>query len=87
MPEKKYGKERETPASAHSKNGSKGSGTKGKNKGEALPLSAKITIIVLMLFASMLIGMMIGYGILGKSPVGDIFSIETWTHLFALIFG
>ncbi|CCQ95763.1 hypothetical protein CULT_30126 [[Clostridium] ultunense Esp] len=82
MPGKDFGKERETHLSAHSKNG-----VKGKNKGDTLPLSAKITIIVLMLFASMLIGMMIGYGILGKSPVGDIFSIETWTHLFALIFG
>lgn len=62
------------------------SGRKKRN-GDKLPLPAKIGIILLALFASMLIGMMIGYGILGKSPVVEVFSIETWTHLFTLIFG
>lgn len=80
MPRSRKEKEGSDPSPKSKKEGN------GKKKG-TLPRSAKIGIILLGIFASLLIGMMIGYGILGKSPVIEVFSIETWTHLFTLIFG
>ena len=48
------------------------------------------SIIAIGVFSVLLcfnIGAMIGYGLIGDGNVLDIFRLETWTHLYQLIFG
>jgi len=49
----------------------------------------KLTIWLLIIFSiiSLIIGMMIGYGVVGEGNALDIFRIDTWSHLFKLVFG
>lgn len=39
-----------------------------------------------LLFASFVAGLMIGYGILGKAPIGEVFDPKTYKHMYDLIF-
>ncbi len=60
------------------------SSTKSKNKsrkGSFFLLSIALIII------AGIGGSMIGYGVIGDQNPSDVFKLETWTHLYALIFG
>lgn len=45
------------------------------------------TLIVLSLIVCFILGTMIGYSLVGGGDVADVFNMETWVHLFNLIFG
>ncbi|WP_232697871.1 DNA-directed RNA polymerase subunit beta [Brevibacillus daliensis] len=46
----------------------------------------KMGMVPLLLFFSMVIGLSIGYSVLGKMPLSQAFSIETYKHIFDLMF-
>ncbi|MGC5324948.1 DNA-directed RNA polymerase subunit beta [Brevibacillus sp. SYSU BS000544] len=47
---------------------------------------AKLLLIPFLLFASLTVGLAIGYSVLGKQPVSEIFSVQTYKHMYDLIF-
>lgn len=47
---------------------------------------AKLLLIPFLLFASLAVGLTIGYSVMGKQPVSEVFSIETYKHMYDLIF-
>lgn len=48
--------------------------------------AAKILVIPFLLFISLVIGLMIGYSVLGDRPVSEVFQFETYKHMYDLIF-
>lgn len=51
-------------------------------------LVGKAEIVVPLLFVfSLVLGLIIGYSVMGNGPVKDVFDPETWTHIWKLIFG
>ncbi len=58
-----------------------------KKRRNQFPGWAKPLVIVGLIFGSLLFGMIIGYSIVGKGPVGDVFSFSTWKHILDLIIG
>ncbi|GAA4720915.1 DNA-directed RNA polymerase subunit beta [Brevibacillus fulvus] len=47
---------------------------------------ARLLIIPFLLFFSLLIGLIIGYGVLGDQPVSEVFNLNTYKHMYDLIF-
>ncbi|MGF7049072.1 magnesium-transporting ATPase (P-type) [Paenibacillus sp. DS2015] len=43
-------------------------------------------MIPLFLFLSLIGGMMVGYVVLGKEEMSEVFQLETWEHVMDLIF-
>lgn len=46
----------------------------------------KILFIPLLLFTAVIVGLWVGYVKLGKQPSEEIFRLETWKHLYDLVF-
>lgn len=46
----------------------------------------KIMIVPLLLFFSLVIGLIIGYSVIGKMPASDVFDLNTYKHMYDLIF-
>ncbi|MGY3750524.1 DNA-directed RNA polymerase subunit beta [Vagococcus acidifermentans] len=42
----------------------------------------KILLVVLGLIVLFLIGTMVGYGVIGKGDMFEVFQKETWQHIF-----
>lgn len=42
--------------------------------------------VPVLLAAALIIGLMIGYAVIGKQPVSDVFQWNTWKHLYDLVF-
>lgn len=68
-------------------NGAKSPTAKKKRRYKQLPVWGKILIIFGLIFGSLLFGLIIGYSIIGKGPLGDVFSFSTWKHILDLIIG
>lgn len=47
---------------------------------------AKLLLIPFLLFMSLVIGLAIGYSVIGKQPVSEVFSLHTYKHMYDLIF-
>ncbi|MFM9281940.1 DNA-directed RNA polymerase subunit beta [Paenibacillus jiagnxiensis] len=47
---------------------------------------ARHFVIPLLLVISLLGGMIVGYVVVGKHSLGDVFDIATWRHVFDLVF-
>lgn len=47
----------------------------------------KYSVIISLAIIAFLVGSMIGYGILGKRNAFEVFDIDTWLHMYRLIFG
>lgn len=45
------------------------------------------TLIILSVIAFFIAGTVIGYAIVGDGNAADVFRLETWAHLYNLIFG
>ncbi|WEG74099.1 DNA-directed RNA polymerase subunit beta [Vagococcus intermedius] len=41
----------------------------------------KILLIIVLLIALFVIGLMIGYGMIGDGEMNKVFEQETWTHI------
>jgi len=69
----------------------------GKEKGLGLPRWLKITLIILLktvrfllvpalCLGALLIGLAIGYSIIGDGSAADVLKLSTWKHLYDLVF-
>jgi hypothetical protein len=47
---------------------------------------ARLLLVPFLLFLSLMIGLMIGYSVIGKQPVSEVFDINTYKHMYDLIF-
>ncbi|WP_139491114.1 DNA-directed RNA polymerase subunit beta [Brevibacillus dissolubilis] len=56
------------------------------NRGGWPRVVAKIVLVPALLFFSLLIGLIIGYSVIGKSPVSEVFDLNTYKHMYDLIF-
>ncbi|MDY0045529.1 MAG: DNA-directed RNA polymerase subunit beta [Syntrophales bacterium] len=57
---------------------------KKKNKEKRFGGGLKVFALSVLVF---IIGLPIGYGIVGKGSMLDIYKFDTWKHMFDLIFG
>lgn len=75
--------ERYSRANSKAEASSKPTGTKNK---KAKPKKSRLlySAIALVLF---LLGSMIGYGFIGGRNAFEVFNIDTWLHMYNLIFG
>lgn len=46
----------------------------------------KIMIVPFLLFFSLVLGLIIGYSAIGKMPASDVFDLNTYKHMYDLIF-
>lgn len=61
-----------------------------KKKGSTLwgALKAKPAITISLLFVlALFLGLITGYGIIGGGSILDVFNLDTWTHVYKLVFG
>ncbi|UYZ13940.1 MULTISPECIES: DNA-directed RNA polymerase subunit beta [Brevibacillus] len=55
--------------------------------GQAWPFRlAKILLIPFLMFFSLVIGLVIGYSVLGHKPASEVFDLNTYKHMYDLIF-
>lgn len=48
--------------------------------------SIKILIIPILCVVALIIGLAVGYVVLGDQPLSDVFDIRTWKHMYDLVF-
>ncbi len=48
--------------------------------------SIKVLIIPVLCVVALIVGMAIGYVVLGKRELADVFDIQTWRHMYDLVF-
>jgi len=46
----------------------------------------KIFIIPVLCVIALILGMAVGYHILGGRPVSEVFELDTWKHMYDLVF-
>ncbi|GIP35574.1 DNA-directed RNA polymerase subunit beta [Paenibacillus sp. J2TS4] len=46
----------------------------------------RILLVPILCVAALFAGLVIGYVYVGKEPLSEVWSIETWRHLFDLMF-
>lgn len=50
-----------------------------------IPIWLRLVIMAVLIFISLMSGAVVGYGMLGKGNMGDVFKISTWTHINDLV--
>ncbi|MGD9677920.1 MAG: DNA-directed RNA polymerase subunit beta [Vulcanibacillus sp.] len=76
-----------TRAQKYAKNNKKSSDEKKPVKSNKKRRRYLIGIGIVAILVCFNIGAMIGYGLIDDGNALDIFRLETWTHLYQLIFG
>ncbi|XOS91589.1 DNA-directed RNA polymerase subunit beta [Brevibacillus laterosporus] len=46
----------------------------------------KVTMVPILLFISLAIGLAIGFSVVGKMPLSQAFQFETYKHIYDLMF-
>lgn len=49
-------------------------------------LLARLLLVPFLLFFSLVVGLIIGYAVLGNGPVSEVFDLNTYKHMYDLIF-
>jgi hypothetical protein len=57
-----------------------------KHSRDPLPFLLRLLLVPFLLFISLLIGMLVGYSVVGKGRAIDVFDLHTWTHMYDLVF-
>ncbi|WLR55362.1 DNA-directed RNA polymerase subunit beta [Mesobacillus subterraneus] len=52
-----------------------------------IPIWLRIIIVLVLLAASILLGAMFGYAVMGSGKAKDVFEKSTWTHIIDLVKG
>jgi len=83
--------EDQAPGEQSSKRTGAGSGSGKRRKKRSAALSGllwtlRIVLVPVLLIAALIGGLYVGYVVLGKAPEGDVWEIETWMHMYDLIF-
>ncbi|CAM3312459.1 MULTISPECIES: DNA-directed RNA polymerase subunit beta [Brevibacillus] len=47
---------------------------------------AKVLLVPILLFFSLVVGLMIGYGVVGDKPSSEVFDLGTYQHMYDLLF-
>ncbi|MFD2368413.1 DNA-directed RNA polymerase subunit beta [Brevibacillus sp. GCM10020057] len=56
-------------------------------RGRNLPMiMIKIVMVPFLLFISLVVGLMIGYGVVGHKPTSEVFDLGTYKHMWDLLF-
>lgn len=59
---------------------------RAKRRG-GMPLLLKIMLVPFLLFIALLAGLITGYSVVGNGSALDVFDINTWKHMYDLVFG
>lgn len=62
------------------------SGSSGRTLLRIVWTSVKILIIPIVCIAALIVGLAIGYVVLGDKPVSEVFDARTWKHMYDLVF-
>lgn len=49
-------------------------------------MSIRMLIIPVLCIAALIVGLAIGYVVLGDKPLADVFDSSTWKHMYDLVF-
>jgi hypothetical protein len=58
----------------------------GRTIGYIFWVSFKLLIIPILCIAALVVGLAIGYVVLGDRPLSGVFDSETWKHMYDLVF-
>jgi hypothetical protein len=49
-------------------------------------ITIKVMIIPILCIAALIVGLAVGYVVLGNKPLADVFDVKTWKHMYDLVF-
>jgi hypothetical protein len=75
-----------TVTSRPSEQKKRSSGSSGRMILRIIWTSVKVLIIPVACIAALIIGLAIGYVVLGDKPLAEVFDSSTWKHMFDLVF-
>ncbi|RDY72293.1 MULTISPECIES: DNA-directed RNA polymerase subunit beta [Halobacillus] len=78
---------KQKPAKASSKKQESGAKEKAPKKGRrrVLPIWLRIILVLLFSAAALLIGLMVGYGVIGDGNPTDALEMDTWRHIWDIV--
>ncbi|MRH43945.1 DNA-directed RNA polymerase subunit beta [Aquibacillus halophilus] len=88
--EKKLAKQNEKSNGNDKDNRKKRREEKRKNKvpiRRLIPIWLKVIIVLVLSFAALIAGLMVGYGILGDGNPTEALNFETWKHIVEIVTG
>ncbi|OIU67717.1 DNA-directed RNA polymerase subunit beta [Rossellomorea aquimaris] len=50
-----------------------------------IPIWLRILLVIVLLAASLALGAMVGYGVIGDGNPADVFKKETWQHIIDIV--
>ncbi|WP_339175153.1 DNA-directed RNA polymerase subunit beta [Solibacillus sp. FSL R5-0691] len=59
----------------------------GKVRLRLIPIWLRIIIVILLFLVAVILGLVIGYSVLGDGAASDVLKWETWQHLLDIING
>lgn len=75
-----------TVTSRQANQNKRSSGSSGRTILRIVWMSVKILIIPVVSIAALILGLAIGYVVLGDRPLSEVFDAGTWKHMFDLVF-
>ncbi|MBP1934816.1 DNA-directed RNA polymerase subunit beta [Ammoniphilus resinae] len=57
-----------------------------RKEGKSFPWYGKLGVAVVLIGLSLLIGLGVGYSVVGDGQLGDAFSFQTYKHMYDLVF-
>lgn len=58
----------------------------GRMIGRILWITFKVLIIPILCVLALILGAAVGYAVLGGKPVSEVFQVDTWKHMYDLVF-
>lgn len=65
---------------------SSGKPTKRKKKRNPWLRMLRLLVVPILLFWAVVAGLYVGYSVLGHQPQGEVFELQTWKHMYDLMF-
>lgn len=58
----------------------------GRTFGRIVWTTFKILIVPILCVMALVLGLAVGYTVLGGRPASEVFEIDTWKHMYDLVF-
>lgn len=71
---------------APSRPNEQGNRSSGRIFAQVIWTSMKILTIPVLCIMALIVGLAIGYTVLGDKPLSDVFDSSTWKHMYDLVF-
>jgi len=71
---------------AASRSNEPGQRSSGRIVARIIWMSIKLLIIPVLCIAALIVGLAIGYTVLGDGSMSDVFDSRTWKHMYDLVF-